>query len=128
MFLLSISIFPCILHVTCHSIFYCRTLRTLQNARIRVQEIACGHAHTVLLTEGGEVWSCGSNERGQCGQDTSSTRPGQFFLPLSPLSPSPFPFLSFLSTTLPSLPPSPSQTNALESVVLGEPKNPWVLF
>jgi E3 ubiquitin-protein ligase HERC4 len=52
-----------------------RSLKTLQKARERVQQIACGHTHTVLLTEKGEVWSCGSNERGQCGQDVSSTRP-----------------------------------------------------
>jgi E3 ubiquitin-protein ligase HERC4 len=42
-----------------------------------VQQIACGHAHSVLLTDGSEVWSCGSNEKGQCGQETSSTRPAR---------------------------------------------------
>ena len=54
-----------------------RSLKSLQSAGVRVRQIACGHAHTLLLTDSGEVWSCGRNEKGQCGQDTSSTRPGQ---------------------------------------------------
>lgn len=52
-----------------------RPLKSLQKSRVRVRQIACGHAHTLVLTEAGEVLSCGSNEQGQCGQDISSTRP-----------------------------------------------------
>ena len=81
----------CIIHV------HCRSVRSLQQARLRVREIACGHAHTVLLTEDGEVLSCGSNERGQCGQDVSSTRPGQSLPPLPP------PHISVFTIIYPSL-------------------------
>ncbi len=30
----------------------------------------------VALTESGELWSCGSNNSGQLGQDVSTTKPG----------------------------------------------------
>ena len=53
-----------------------RVLATLHRERIRVRQMSCGHAHTLLLTERGGVLSCGSNEKGQCGQEISSTRPG----------------------------------------------------
>ena len=55
-----------------------RSLKSLERYGLRVRQIACGHAHTVMLTDSGEVWSCGSNDKGQCGQDTSTTRPGQY--------------------------------------------------
>ena len=42
-----------------------------------VRQVGCGLKHTVLLSEDGEVCSCGSNEKGQLGQDTTSTRPGK---------------------------------------------------
>lgn len=32
-----------------------------------VRQVACGKDHTLLLTEGGSVWSWGSNKRGQLG-------------------------------------------------------------
>ena len=38
---------------------------------------ACGHAHTVLLLEDGSLLSCGNNEHGQLGHETSSMRPSE---------------------------------------------------
>lgn len=40
-----------------------------------IRHVACGSKHTLLLTEAGKVHSCGSNEKGQLGQDETSTRP-----------------------------------------------------
>ena len=42
-----------------------------------IRHLACGLKHTLLLTDGGVVHSCGSNEKGQLGQDETSTRPGK---------------------------------------------------
>ena len=42
-----------------------------------IRHVACGLKHTLLLTESGVVHSCGSNEKGQLGQDETSTRPGE---------------------------------------------------
>lgn len=46
-----------------------------------VVEVGCGLKHTLLLLKAGKVSSCGSNEKGQLGQDKMATRPG----PLSSL-------------------------------------------
>ena len=43
-----------------------------------IQELGCGLKHTLLLVDEGKVLSCGSNEKGQLGQDQSVTRPGVF--------------------------------------------------
>lgn len=42
-----------------------------------IRHVACGLKHTLLLTDSGVVHSCGSNEKGQLGQDETSTRPGK---------------------------------------------------
>ena len=42
-----------------------------------IRHVACSLKHTLLLTDGGIVHSCGSNEKGQLGQDETSTRPGK---------------------------------------------------
>ena len=42
-----------------------------------IKEIACGAKHTLFLTEEGKVLSCGSNVKGQLGQDKTVTRPGK---------------------------------------------------
>ncbi len=39
--------------------------------------MGCGLKHTVVLLEDGKVLSCGSNEKGQLGQDERATRPGK---------------------------------------------------
>ena len=42
-----------------------------------IRHVACSLKHSLLLTDGGIVHSCGSNEKGQLGQDETSTRPGK---------------------------------------------------
>ncbi|XP_064386075.1 probable E3 ubiquitin-protein ligase HERC4 isoform X2 [Halichondria panicea] len=41
-----------------------------------IMRVGCGLKHTVILLDDGTMYSCGSNEKGQLGQDHSSTRPG----------------------------------------------------
>ena len=41
-----------------------------------VRHVGCGLKHTVIVLKNGRVFSCGSNEKGQLGQDQTSTRPG----------------------------------------------------
>jgi len=38
---------------------------------IKVQKVACGRQHTLILTATGELLTCGSNEFGQCGNGKS---------------------------------------------------------
>jgi|688.fasta_scaffold122082_1 hypothetical protein len=38
----------------------------------KVSEAACGEEHTVVLTQNGEIYTMGSNARGQLGTGTSS--------------------------------------------------------
>ena len=40
----------------------------------RVANMGCGLKHTVILLDDGTMVSCGSNEKGQLGQDGPSTR------------------------------------------------------
>ena len=42
-----------------------------------MKSVGCGVRHTLLLLEGGRVMSCGSNDKGQLGQDKVTTRPGE---------------------------------------------------
>ena len=39
-----------------------------------IMRVGCGLKHTVILLDDGTMYSCGSNEKGQLGQDHSSTR------------------------------------------------------
>ena len=41
-----------------------------------VKEVGCGLKHTLLLLESGTMLSCGSNEKGQLGQDSVVTSSG----------------------------------------------------
>jgi alpha-tubulin suppressor-like RCC1 family protein len=50
-----------------------RGFKDSQGADIRVQDVKCGLYHCLVLTEKGQVWSFGSNSRGQLG--TCSTSP-----------------------------------------------------
>ncbi|XP_032598724.1 probable E3 ubiquitin-protein ligase HERC4 isoform X1 [Drosophila grimshawi] len=40
-----------------------------------VNQIACGHRHTLFLTASGKVYACGSNDYAQLGHELSSKRP-----------------------------------------------------
>ncbi|KAH8371053.1 hypothetical protein KR093_006003, partial [Drosophila rubida] len=40
-----------------------------------VQQIACGHRHTLFLTANGKVYACGSNDYSQLGHDLPTKRP-----------------------------------------------------
>lgn len=40
----------------------------------KVSEAACGEEHTVVLTQNGEIYTMGSNARGQLGTGTSSNK------------------------------------------------------
>ena len=40
-----------------------------------IHRVACGLRHTLILVDD-KVYSCGSNEKGQLGQEESTTRPG----------------------------------------------------
>ncbi|XP_061191320.1 probable E3 ubiquitin-protein ligase HERC4 [Saccostrea echinata] len=35
--------------------------------KLEIKEIACGEKHTLIVTKGGELYSCGSNEHGELG-------------------------------------------------------------
>ncbi|XP_017842940.1 probable E3 ubiquitin-protein ligase HERC4 isoform X1 [Drosophila busckii] len=40
-----------------------------------VQQIACGHRHTLFLTDSGKVYACGSNDHSQLGHQLPTKRP-----------------------------------------------------
>jgi Regulator of chromosome condensation (RCC1) repeat len=40
-----------------------------------LKQAACGPTHTLLLTDSGKVYSCGSNDYGQLGQENARKRP-----------------------------------------------------
>ncbi|XP_020812495.1 probable E3 ubiquitin-protein ligase HERC4 isoform X2 [Drosophila serrata] len=40
-----------------------------------VQQVACGHRHTLFLTANGKVYACGSNDHSQLGHDLPTKRP-----------------------------------------------------
>ena len=40
----------------------------------KVQEVACGEEHTIVVTKGGEVYTMGSNSQGQLGIGQTSSR------------------------------------------------------
>ena len=42
---------------------------------LTISAIACGHSHTVILTNEGKVYSCGLNDDGQLGQSISTGTP-----------------------------------------------------
>lgn len=46
---------------------------SLKNYTIR--SIACGAWHSLFLLDDGSLWSCGSNDSGQLGHETSKKRP-----------------------------------------------------
>ena len=41
---------------------------------LRISLVAPGGRHTLMLTESGEVYTCGSNDFGQLGREGSQTR------------------------------------------------------
>lgn len=41
----------------------------------RIRQVACGHNHTMMLSETGELWGCGDNSFGQLGVRGSPTKP-----------------------------------------------------
>lgn len=45
----------------------------------RVEAVSCGYAHTIILTEQHQVYCCGRNESGQCGQNDTDDK-NQFLL------------------------------------------------
>jgi len=45
---------------------------------VDVVSVGCGLKHTLLLLGDGRVMSCGSNEKGQLGQEESHSRPGEW--------------------------------------------------
>ena len=40
----------------------------------KVSEVACGDEHTIVLTQNGEIYTMGSNSRGQLGTGTTSSK------------------------------------------------------
>ncbi|XP_030385071.1 probable E3 ubiquitin-protein ligase HERC4 isoform X2 [Scaptodrosophila lebanonensis] len=40
-----------------------------------VQQVACGHRHTLFLTANGKVYACGNNDHSQLGHDRPTKRP-----------------------------------------------------
>lgn len=40
-----------------------------------VQQVACGGRHTLVLTDGGQAWSCGNNSCGQLGRHVDEDDP-----------------------------------------------------
>jgi alpha-tubulin suppressor-like RCC1 family protein len=40
--------------------------------------VACGSYHTVIVTQKGEVYTCGSNDHGQLGHEKPCKKPGKF--------------------------------------------------
>lgn len=41
--------------------------------------VACGESHTVVITRGGELYSCGNNDFGQLGHDKGRKRLREYF-------------------------------------------------
>ena len=42
----------------------------------KIQDVACGNAHTAFLTNDGVVYTCGNNDFGQLGHNKSIRKPG----------------------------------------------------
>lgn len=42
-----------------------------------IKEVACGGNHSVFLLEGGEVYTCGVNTKGQLGHEREGNKPGE---------------------------------------------------
>jgi E3 ubiquitin-protein ligase HERC4 len=45
--------------------------------RLNIKEISCGEKHTLIVTKGGELHSCGSNEHGELGHSKPRSRTGK---------------------------------------------------
>ena len=52
---------------TCKEVYENNDMRRVVEAKYTIKEVACGLAHTMLLTEDGKVYACGVNEDGQLG-------------------------------------------------------------
>lgn len=42
-----------------------------------IKEISCGEKHTLVVTRGGELYSCGSNEYGELGYNKPRSKAGR---------------------------------------------------
>lgn len=42
----------------------------------KIRQACCGKFHTLLLSEGGDIWACGANNFGQIGNNCTQTQYG----------------------------------------------------